>query len=58
MNTKKQIKFLKKEIKKYEKLLEESQSMILQQNYFSILSLLTSSFEHTQHLYNLEKGVE
>lgn len=58
MTTKKQIKFLKKEIKKYEKLLEESQSIILQQNYFSIISLLTSSLEHTQHLHNLEKGGE
>ena len=58
MTTKKQIKILKKEIKKYEKLLEKSESIILQQNYFSILSLLTSSLEHTQHLYNLEKGGE
>ena len=58
MTTKKQIKYLKKQIKKIEKMFDNTNSIILQQNYFSIISLLTSSLEHTQHLYNLEKGGE
>ena len=52
MTTKKQIKYLKKQIKKFEKLFNNTNSIILQQNYFSTLTLLKSSIEH------LEKGGE
>ena len=40
MTTKKQIKFLKKQEKQIKEMFEKTNSIILQQNYFSIMTLL------------------
>ncbi len=52
MTTKKQIKFLKKQEKQIKEMFDETNSIILSQNYFSIMILLSSSIKH------LEKGGE